>query len=44
MRLTLKKVFVVQGEAEASEALSQKIINDLAVHAEIPEEGKAYLL
>ena len=40
MRLTLKKVFVVQGEAEASEALSQKIINDLAVHAEIPKENQ----
>jgi metallo-beta-lactamase family protein len=44
MRLALKKVFVVQGEEEASVALAQKIINDLAVYAEIPEPGKAYNL
>lgn len=42
MRLTLKKVFVVQGEEDESSAFSQKIINDLAVRAEIPEEGKIY--
>ena len=42
MRLTLKKVFVVQGEEDESSALSQKIINDLAVHAEIPEGQKNY--
>lgn len=42
MRLTLKKVFAVQGEEEGSSALVQKVINDLAVHAEIPEEKKIY--
>lgn len=44
MRLTLKKVFAVQGEEEESSALVKKIINDLAVHAEIPEERKVYNL
>lgn len=42
MRFNLKKAFVVQGEKEAGEALKQKIINDLAVRAEIPESGKTY--
>lgn len=42
MRISLKKVFTVQGEEEESGALAQKIINDLAVKAEIPEEGKVY--
>ncbi len=44
MRLSLRKVFVVQGEQEASAALAQKAINDLAVQAEIPVEKKAYEL
>lgn len=44
MRLTLKKVFAAQGEEDASAALVQKIVNDLAVHAEIPQEGKVYEL
>lgn len=44
MRFSLKKVFVVQGEDEASQALAQKVINDLAVKAEIPEENKVYEL
>lgn len=43
-RLSLKKVFVVQGEGEGSIALVQKVINNLAVHAEIPEKGKIYEL
>ncbi len=41
MRTSLKKVFAVQGEEEESGALVQKIINDLAVHAEIPPENQA---
>ncbi len=44
MRLSLRRVFVVQGEQEASSALAQKIVNDLAVQAEIPVEKKAYEL
>jgi metallo-beta-lactamase family protein len=44
MRLTLQKVFTVQGEEGASAELAQKIINDLAVHAEVPEKGKVYEL
>lgn len=44
MRLTLKKVFVTQGEKEESAALVQKIINDLAVRAEIPVAEKEYEL
>ena len=44
MRLSLKKVFVVQGEEESSATLVQKVINDLAIHAEIPKEGKTYEL
>lgn len=44
MRLSLKKVFVVQGEEEASQSLTQKIINELAVRAEIPEDGGTYEL
>ena len=41
MRQSLKKVFVVQGEPEASTALAQRIVDQLAVEAEVPEEGQA---
>lgn len=44
MRLSLKKVFVIQGEEEPAATLAQKIVNDLAVSAEIPEEGRPYEL
>lgn len=44
MRLALKKVFAVQGEEEESSVLVQKIVNDLAVSAEIPEERRVYTL
>ena len=44
MRFNLKNVFTIQGESDASAALVKKIENDLAVHAEIPEEGKSYIL
>lgn len=36
-RMQLKKVFVVQGEDGASEALAQKIKDDLAIHAVVPQ-------
>lgn len=38
MRKTLKKVFVVQGEKESSDALARKIVDDLAVQAFVPEK------
>lgn len=44
MRLSLKEVFVVQGEEQSSQVLAQKIINELAVKAEIPVAGKTYEL
>ena len=44
MRFSLKKLFVVQGEEEQGKALVQKIINDLAIHAEIPAAAQAYEL
>jgi len=44
MRYGLEKVFVVQGDPEESEALRNKIVNDLVVRAEIPEKGKTYEL
>lgn len=37
IRMKLKKVFVVQGEDGASEALAQKIRDELAIHTVIPE-------
>lgn len=40
MRESLKKVFVVQGEDGASEALSQRIKDDLALSTEIPKPGQ----
>lgn len=44
MRTTLKKVFVVQGEKEASEALAQKIKDELAIEAIIPVLGESFEL
>jgi metallo-beta-lactamase family protein len=40
MRQSLRKVFVVQGEEEASKTLAQKIKDELAVEAEIPTPGE----
>lgn len=37
IRMGLKKVFVVQGEDGASEALAVKIMDELAIHAVVPE-------
>ncbi len=44
MRHTLKKVFVVQGEEAASEALAQKIKDELAVVAEVPKEKESVII
>ena len=44
MRASLKKVFVVQGEEEQSEALAHKISDELAVDAVVPERGGIYEL
>ncbi len=44
MRFALKNVFAVQGEERSAQALTQRVINDLAVHAEIPTIGKGYEL
>ena len=41
-RVALEKVFVVQGEEGASEALAQIIRDDLAVHTEIPNYGQEF--
>ena len=41
MRATLKKVFVVQGEQASSETLARKIIDDFAIHAEVPKPGES---
>ncbi|MBI2406241.1 MAG: MBL fold metallo-hydrolase [Candidatus Harrisonbacteria bacterium] len=42
LRESAKIVFVVQGEGEASKALAQKIKDELALSAVIPEERKSY--
>lgn len=44
MRHSLKRVFVVQGEPEASAALRQRIRDDLAVEAVVPELHEAVVL
>lgn len=44
MRYTLKKVFVVQGELPAREALAQKIRDELAVEAVIPHAEESCVL
>ncbi|MGC9598927.1 MAG: MBL fold metallo-hydrolase [Minisyncoccia bacterium] len=44
MRHSLKKVFVVQGEEGASEALAQKIRDELAVAVEVPKEKESVII
>jgi metallo-beta-lactamase family protein len=44
MRLSLKTVFVVQGEPEASAALAQKIKDELAIEAVIPKPLDEFVL
>ena len=41
MRHTLKKVFVVQGESQSSEALMHRIIDQFAVPTEVPKLGES---
>jgi metallo-beta-lactamase family protein len=41
MRSHLKKVFLVQGEQDAADALATKIRDDLAVNAEVPQAGES---
>lgn len=43
-REKLKEIFIVQGEGEASKALSQKIRDELAVKTLIPEKGESVQL
>ena len=42
MRQELKKIFITQGEGGASEALSQKIKDELAVETAVPEKGGVF--
>lgn len=44
MRMSLKKVFVVQGEEEASNVLAQKIRDEYAVNAVVPEPSSEVVL
>jgi predicted metal-dependent RNase len=44
MRHSLKKVFVVQGEPQSSEALAQKIRDELAISTEVPTEKESVIL
>jgi metallo-beta-lactamase family protein len=44
MRRTLKKVFVVQGEQQSSETLAHKIVDGMAVLAEVPKQNESVVL
>ncbi|GIW65346.1 MAG: hypothetical protein KatS3mg093_325 [Candidatus Parcubacteria bacterium] len=44
MRLSLKKVFIVQGEEKASGALAQKLKDELALDAVIPSFKESFML
>jgi metallo-beta-lactamase family protein len=44
MKETLKKVFVVQGDEEASKALAVMIEDKLAILAEVPSAGEEVVL
>src|SRR3989344_4695031 len=43
-RLTAKKLFVVQGEPEASESLAAAVRDELAVETVVPEQGSKHVL
>jgi metallo-beta-lactamase family protein len=43
-RESLKKVFLVHGEEESSKVLAQKIIDDLAINAIVPNIGESFEL
>lgn len=44
MKERLKKVYVVQGEAEAASSLAQKIKDEFAISAEVPTQGESVQL
>ncbi len=44
MRLTLKKVFIVQGEEDQMVPLATKIKDELAINVEMPSRGEEYVL
>src|SRR5258708_6885897 len=44
MRDSLKKVFVVQGEPQSSNALAHKIIDELAIIAEVPTAKESVII
>ncbi len=44
LRLSLKKVFIVQGEEGASDVLAQKVRDDYALDAIVPKEGDKVVL
>ena len=44
LKQTLKKVFVVQGEQQSSEVLMHKIIDGMAILAEVPKTGESVVL
>ncbi len=44
LRLSLKKVFVVQGEGVSSDVLAQKIRDNYAIEAVVPEAGEKVVL
>jgi hypothetical protein len=44
MRDSLKKVFIVHGEAEVSEILVQKIRDELAIPAVVPRMNQEFIL
>ncbi len=44
MRPNVKKIFVVQGDKEASEVLAQKIKDELVIAAEVPLLGESVVL
>ncbi len=44
LRHSLKKIFIVQGEEKASAALAQKVRDELAIAAEVPDAGEEVML
>ena len=44
MRLSVKKVFVTQGEEEEATALAQRIKDEMAADAYIPKQGESVVL
>jgi predicted metal-dependent RNase len=44
MRTSLKKVFVVQGEPQSSDALARRIIDELAISAQVPKLKESFII